>query len=160
MTDFEDRLRQAIERGERRRQTHEDAKRQRQWTEDELKTQHSRQRLEVSEYIEQCIEKLAGYLPGFQTETIYGERGWGAACSRDDFRAQQSGKRSNDYSRLEITVRPLTDYHLIDLAGKATIRNKEAFNRNMFRKIQEVDVSEFTDLIDSWVVEFAELYSG
>jgi|TARA_B100000809_G_C14943465_1_gene461270 hypothetical protein len=160
MTEFEDRLRQAIERGEQRRQHQESAQRQRQWTEDELKTQHSRQRLEISEYIELCLEKLTSYLPGFQTETIYGERGWGAACSRDDFRAQRSGKRSNDYSRLEITVRPFAEYHLIDLAGKATIRNKEAFNRNFFQKIQEVDVPEFTDLIDTWVVEFAELYSG
>lgn len=159
MTDFEDRLKRAIQRGEQRRQTNEDSARQKQWTEDELKNQHSRLRLEISEHIEQCIEKMTGYLPGFQTETIYGERGWGAACSRDDFRAQDSGKRSNDYSRLEITVRPMTEYHVIDLAGKATIRNKEAFRRNFFRKIQDVETSEFRDLIDAWVVEFAELYS-
>ena len=157
--DFDERLQQAIERGKQHKQASREASAQQELSEVELKSLHSRYRLELSEHIEQCIEKLAHHFPGFQTETIFGDRGWGAACSRDDLRIEAPGKRSTDYSRLEITVRPFADYHVIDLVGKATVRNKEAFNRNLFEKIQEADTAEFIKLVDSWALEFAELFS-
>ncbi|MFP6649071.1 MAG: hypothetical protein VB817_06405, partial [Pirellulaceae bacterium] len=143
-----------------RKQSRQDIAKQQQLSEEEMKSLHSRCRLELSEHIEQCIEKLAQHFPGFQTETIYGDRGWGAACSRDDLRIDVPGERSNDFSRLEITIRPFTGSQVIDLAGKATIRNKEAFNRNSFERLQEVDTAEFIRLADTWVVEFAELFSA
>jgi hypothetical protein len=158
--DFDKRLQQAIDRGQQRSQTHQDASEDSQLSEEELKSLHSRYRLKLSEHIEECIAKLAQHFPGFQTETIYGERGWGAACSRDDLRIETPGTRSNDYSRLEITIRPFADYHVLDLAGKATIRNKEAFNRNNFERLQEVDAAEFIKLVDAWVVEFAEIFAS
>ena len=158
--EFDKRLQQAIDRGQQRKQTRQDASEESQLSEEDLKSLHSRYRLELSEHIEECINKLAQYFPGFQTETIFGERGWGAACSRDDLRIEAPGTRSNDYSRMEILIRPFAEYHVLDLAGKATIRNKEAFNRNSFERLQEVDTAEFIRLIDTWVVEFAELFSA
>ena len=158
--EFDKRLQQAIDRGQQRKQTRQDASEESQLSEEDLKSLHTRYRLELSEHIEECINKLAQHFPGFQTETIYGERGWGAACSRDDLRIEAPGTRSNDFSRLEITIRPFADYHVVDLTGKATIRNKEAFNRNSFESIQKVDTSEFIKLVDAWVVEFAEIFAA
>ena len=158
--DLDERLQKAIDRGQRRKQSRRDTSEQKQLSEDELKSLHSRCRLELSNHIEQCTEKLAQHFPGFQTETIYGDRGWGAACSRDDVRIEAPGGRSNDFSRLEITIRPFTGSHVIDLAGKATVRNKEAFNRNIFEKIQQVDSADFIKLIDAWTVEFAEIFAA
>ena len=59
-----------------------------------------------------------------------------------------------------MTIRPFATYHVVDLAAKGTIRNKEVFNRNHFEKIQDVDVTTFRELIDVWVLEFAELYAA
>ncbi len=50
--------------------------------------------------------------------------------------------------------------HVLDLAAKGTIRNKEVFNRNYFEKLQDVDLDKFTEMIDVWVVEYAELYAA
>ena len=59
-----------------------------------------------------------------------------------------------------MTIRPFATYHVVDLAAKGTICNKEVFNRNHFEKIQDVDVTTFRELIDVWVLEFAELYAA
>jgi len=158
--DFDERLQKAIDRGQQHKQSRQDISKQKQLSEEELKSLHSRCRLELSEHIEQCIEKLSQHFPGFQTETIFGDRGWGAACSRDDLRIDAPGNRSSDFSRLEITIRPFTESHVIDLAGKATIRNKELFNRNSFEKIQEANAMDFANLVDAWTVEFAEIFAA
>ena len=77
--------------------------------------------------------------PGYQYETIYGDKGWGGACFRDDLRIA-GGQRTSNYSRLEMTVRPYSpSLHVLELAAKGTIRNKEAFNRNYYEKLEEVD---------------------
>ena len=157
---FDERLQKAIDRGQQRKQSHQDISEQQQLSEEELKSLHSRCRLELSEHIEQCIEKLAQHFPGFQIETIFGDHGWGAACSRDDLRIDAPGNRSSDFSRLEITIRPFTESHVIDLAGKATIRNKELFNRNVFEKIQQANAADFNKLVDTWTVEFAEIFAA
>ena len=157
--DFDQRLKKAMERGQRRGDVAAQAARAKALGEEELKRLHSQLRLQLSEHIEGCVERLAHHFPGFTYETIFGERGWGAACSRDDVRLS-SGRRDNDYSRLEMTIRPFATYHVVDLAAKGTIRNKEVFNRNHFEKIQDVDITTFRELIDVWVLEFAELYAA
>jgi hypothetical protein len=157
--DFEERLQRAIQRGQRRSDSAQQAARAEALSEDELRRRHGQFRLQFSEHIEQCIQKLPHFFPGFQYETIFGERGWGAACSRDDVR-MQSGRRGSDYSRLELTVRPFSTYHVVDLVAKGTIRNKEVFNRTYYEKIAETDAQKFIELIDVWVLEFAELYAA
>lgn len=121
---------------------------------------HSACRLQLSEYIEQRIRQLPNFFPGFRTETLFGERGWGAACSRDDLRLVDGKRRENDYSRLEINVRPYASMPVLDLAAKGTIRNKEVFNRTYFEKLEEVDLDNFVELINVWILEYAELYAA
>ena len=70
------------------------------------------------------------------------------------------GKRNNDYSRLEMTIRPFGSHHVVELVAKGTIRNKEVFNRNYYEKIEDADSAKFAELIDFWVLEYAELYAA
>jgi hypothetical protein len=156
---FEERLQKAIERGERRGLAEAEAARRQAMSEEELKQLHTQYRLHLSEHIERCLQILPLHFPGFRLETIYGERGWGGAVRRDDIRIV-AGKRNDEYSRLEITVRPLSSVMVVDLAGKGTIRNKEAFARNYFEKIEDVDPEKFEQLIDAWVLEYAEMYAA
>ena len=46
------------------------------------------------------------------------------------------------------------------LRGKGTIRNKEAFTRTYFEKIEDADPQKFEQLIDAWVLEYAEMYAS
>ncbi|ASV76783.1 hypothetical protein THTE_4182 [Thermogutta terrifontis] len=159
MSDFEKRLQQAIERGRRRRDMQAEAEARRAMTEQELRSRHSELRLQLTDYIEQCLRKLQEHFPGFQYETVISERGWGAALSRDDIdrRGQPPQRR---YSRIELVVRPLSEYFVLDLAGKATIRDKELFNRSFYQPLNEADLETFKEIIDKWVLEFAEAYAA
>jgi hypothetical protein len=157
--DFEERIEKAIQRGRRRGDARSREEKQKELSEDELKRMHGQARLDLSDHIESCMKRLPNHFPGFRYETVYGERGWGTACSRDDIRIQD-GRRQNDYSRLEMTVRPLTSYFVLELAAKATIRNKEVFNRSHFESIQDADVAKFKELVDIWILEYAELFAA
>lgn len=157
--DFDKRLKKAIHRGQRRgdaaaRKAEADA-----LSEEEAKHLHSQYRLELSEYIENCIRRLPNHFPGFQYETIYGERGWGAACKRDDVRVVARGRRENAYTRLEMTIRPYSALKVLELNAKGTIHNKELFNRQHYEQVVDADPATFLELIDTWVLEFAELYA-
>jgi len=160
MPQFDDRLKKAIERGNRRGDAHEQSSRQKALTEEEYKRLHSQYRLALSEHIEACLHRLPQHFPGFQYEAIYGERGWGAACRRDDFAPGGSGKRTNLYSRIELTIRPYSHLHVIELTAKGTVRNKEIFNRSHFEKLTDVDPDDFIELIDQWVIEYAEMFAA
>jgi hypothetical protein len=105
--DFRERLEDAIQRGERLGEARQRAQAQRTMNEEELKRLHSQYRLELSERIENCLRPLPQYFPGFRYETLVGDRGWGAAVSRDDLQLE-AGKRTNLFSRLEMTVRPFS----------------------------------------------------
>ena len=158
--DFQQRLEKAIERGQRTgnaraRETAEQA-----ISEKELARLHSQYRLELSESIETCLKQLADHFPGFRFETIIDEHGWGAAVSRDDVRVQRGAGRTTYFSRLEMVIRPASSYHVLDLAAKATIRNKEIFNRSHFQRLTEVDLTSFSEMIDLWILEYAELYAA
>ena len=59
-----------------------------------------------------------------------------------------------------MTIRPFSSVHVLDLAAKGTIRNKEVYNRSHFEKLNEVDTDNYVELIDLWVLEYAELYSA
>jgi hypothetical protein len=158
---FEDRLQKAIQRGKRRSHAQEQEKAARAMSQEELKRLHSSYRLQLSEQIEKCVKQLPNYFPGFRFETIYGDRGWGGACSRDDLRVSGQRRRENTYSRLEITVRPYSpNVDVIELVGKGTIRNKEVFNRNFFDRIEEADPEKFAELVNVWVLEYAELFAA
>jgi hypothetical protein len=158
--DFNQRLEKAIERGQRTGSAKARAAEEKALSEKELQRLHRQYCLQLSEYIEGCLKKLADHFPGFRFETIVGQRGWGAGISRDDIRLQKSGRRDSLFSRLEMVVRPISTYFVLDLAAKATIGNKELFNRSHFQRLAEVDATSFTEMIDLWVLEYAELYAA
>jgi hypothetical protein len=158
--DFSERLNKAIERGQKTSDKRAQAEAEKALSEKELQRLHSQYRLELSERIERCLKQLADHMPGFRFESVVGERGWGAAVSRDDAGTRRGSGRRNYFSRLEMTIRPASAYHVLDLAAKATIRNKELFNRSHYQRLTEVDVTSFAELIDIWVLEYAELYAA
>lgn len=157
--DFQQRLQSAIQRGEKRGERLEQSARQSLLTEEECKRLHTKYRLSLSERIERAVDGVAQHFPGFRRETLYGEVGWGAACWRDNLQVD-SGKRSNLYSRLEMTIRPPSSYNVLELKGKGTIANKEIFNRTYFVPLQEVEEDDFARLIDTWAIDYAEFYAA
>jgi hypothetical protein len=158
--DFEERLQKAIERGHQRGEANLRAEKAKTVTEEDLKRLHAQYRLQLSDHIERCIRRLTNHFPGFQFETIYGERGWGAACKRDDLRMARVGKRDSLYSRLEMTVRPVSSLYVLELSAKGTIQNKELYNRTHYEQLGDADPDQFIELIDLWVLEYAELYAA
>lgn len=157
--DFEKRLKHAINKG---RAAKDEELRQnvgKKMSEEELRNLHLKFRLELTDHIDDCQKKLTDHFPGFQFKTLMGEDGWGARITRDDV-SLGAGKKANSlYSRLEMIVRPFTETHIIELVAKATIRNKETFNRSHYQFVGEADIPSFQDLIDIWILEFAEEFS-
>jgi len=147
--EFKSRLESAIARGRKRAEAHASYERQKEMSEEDLKRLHSSHRLALSDRIESAVRGVADHFPGFREESVFGEAGWGSACYRDDLRID-SGRRTNQYSRLELVVRPFSE----------TVMNRELFSRNYFVPIPEADVEEFQQLIDTWAIEYAELYSA
>jgi hypothetical protein len=158
--DFEKRLEKAIERGQRSGAARAEEAARQALNEDELKRLHTQYRLDLSEHIETCIKQLPDHFPGFRYETVMGDRGWGAAVSRDDLVLTHDGGRQSHYSRLEMAIRPYNTYHVLELSAKGTIRNKEVFARSHYQRLTEVDPSMFRELIDLWILEYAELYAS
>jgi hypothetical protein len=157
--DFQQRLEKAIQRGQRSHDAEARARAEQAMGEEGLKRLHSQYRLELSEHIEQCMRQLPQHFPGFRFETLAGSRGWGAAISRDDLKLSD-GRRENLFSRLEVAVRPFMPSHVVELTAKGTIRNKEIYNRNQYHVLSDVDVASFRELIDRWILEYAELYAA
>ena len=157
--DFQQRLDKAVERGQRANTARSQADSAKALSEEECKRLHSQYRLKLSEHIERCVAQLAQHFPGFRQESVVGDRGWGSALSRDDL-SLDGGKRNNYFSRLEVSVRPFSSFHVLDLAAKGTIKNKEVYNRNFYQLLSTAELDTFTDLVDAWVLEYAELFAA
>lgn len=157
--EFKSRLESAIARGRRRAEVSASQERQKEHSEEELKRMHSSHRLALSDRIEAAVKGVADHFPGFREEMVFGEKGWGNACYRDDLRID-AGRRSNQYSRLELVIRPFSDLRVLELKGKGTVMNRELFNRNYFVPIPEAEIEEFEQLVDTWAIEYAELYAA
>jgi hypothetical protein len=168
--DFQERLERAIERGRRMGNARAEEEAQRALTEKELQRLHSQARLALSEHIERCLHQLADRFPGFRFETIVDQRGWGAAISREDLRLRRAGapgyplaghgSRQTCFSRLEMLISPVSASLILDLTAKATVCNREIFSRTHYQRLAELDLPAFTDMIDLWVLEFAERYAA
>ena len=157
--DFNSRLESAIERGKLRAAHSADQQRAKEMSEEELKRLHTSYRLSLSDRIETAVARVADHFPGFRQESLFGEVGWGAACYRDDLNIQ-AGKRTNLFSRLEMMIRPYSNLRVLDLKGKGTVANREVFNRSHFVVVADADPAEFERLIDSWAIEYAEIYAA
>ncbi|MEZ6094653.1 MAG: hypothetical protein R3C03_10520 [Pirellulaceae bacterium] len=152
---FEEQIRNAINRGKQRGDQQREAERAAEMSLEERKNLHGRYRLNLCDHIEKNLEQVTHMIPGFKYETVYGDRGWGGAISRDDVL-----RGGTFYSRLEITVRPLTEQNLLTIIGRGTVRNKEVFNWNHFAEIQEVDDETFQKQVDLWIIQYVEMFSG
>lgn len=159
LMDFQKRLEKAVERGARTSDARHRAEAESAHTEEELRRQHTQIRLQLSDHIESCLKQLSQHFPGFRFELISGDRGWGAAVNRDDL-VLDRGQRGSHFSRLEMFVRPYTTAHVIELAAKGTIHNKEVYNRSQYQRLGQIDITSFQELTDLWVLEFAELYAA
>jgi hypothetical protein len=158
--DFQQRLEKAIQRGARESGARAQEEARRAMSENEVRRLYSQYRLELSERIEQCLRQVADQLPGFRFEIVVNDRGWGAAVSRDDMQILSDRSRRNYFSRLEVVVRPLTPSQVLEMAAKATVRDREIFNRSHYQRLAEVDPSAFHEVMDLWILEFAEIYAA
>ena len=156
--DLRKRLQEAINRGQTRA-THPTGGDPGAMTPEKLKNLHNQFRLELSSYIESVVAQIVDQLPGFNQETLFGDKGWGTAVYRDDLLLTKK-VRDNHYSRLEMFIRPMNDFHILDLATKATIRNREVWNRSVFHPLVEVNLEVYREQINLWAVQFVEQYSA
>ncbi len=157
--DFRERLQKATERGREARSAELRAAAAQALSEEECRRRHSEYRLTLTEHIERCLHELADNYPGFRLETIVDERGWGAAVSRDDM-GVSDGRRVNSFSRLQVVVGPYSKYHVLEIMAKGTVRNKETFSRSHYQRLAEVDLERFRELIEQWVLDYAEMYAA
>lgn len=158
--DFEKRLERAIVRGQHTRDSQGREQSAKAVDQEELRGIHSSARLRLTEHIESCLRKLADHFPGFGFETLVKEEGWGARITRDDLQVGPGRRPESRYSRLVMLISPFTSSHIIELSAKGTVRNKELFNRTHFQYLAEADVDSFSNLIDLWVLEYAEQYAA
>lgn len=157
--DFKERLQRATERGQQAKDAEAAAAAAKAMSEEEWRRLHSRYRRELTEHIESCLKQLAENFPGFNFETVVEEKGWGAAVRRDDLWLN-AGRRDTLFSRLEITVGPFSEYHVLDIQAKGAIRNKENFVRNHYEMLKEADLDSFRQLIEHWTLDYAEQYAA
>lgn len=163
--DFNQRLQQAIERGQKVSDDKDQARVSRALNEDELRKLHGNFRIVFSDHIEHCLRQLADHFPGFECRSVVGEEGWGAEMYRDDLglsagKSQPKTYYSRYYSKLLLVIKPFSSAHIVELAGKGTIRNKEIFSRNQYQRLPDIDTTVMTQTIDQWVLEYAEKYAA
>ncbi len=158
--EFQERLQRAVERGQQARDTRSRVAAAKALSEEESRSLHSQYRLDLSERIGEILGQLVDQFPGFQFESIVGEDGWGAVVNRDDIALSESGQATNLYSRMQILIRPFSEGRIVEMVTKATIRNREVFNRSRYQMLGQVDLESFAENIDLWVLEYAELYSA
>ena len=158
--DFEQRLQKAIDRGERSRTVRDRAEIERQMTAEEIRSRHSSARTDLSDTIETCLHKLSDHFPGFQYQSLIGSDGWGAKVSREDIRLQSGRGSAGLYSRLEMVVTPLGSAPIVEILAKGTIRNREVFHRRHYQRLEELDLTVLQQMIEQWVLEYAEQYAA
>ena len=162
--DFDKRLQQAIQRGQKVSDDQDQARVTRAMGEDELRKLHADYRIKFSDHIEQCLRQLADHFPGFECRIVV-EEGWGAEISRDDLglgagKSQPKSYYSRFLSKLLLVIKPFSSAHIVELSGKGTIRNKEIFSRNQYQRLPDIDTTVMEQTIDQWILEYAEKYAA
>ena len=163
--DFSERLDRAIERGSRLKQTADRKEQVREMSLEQAKELHGDARLQLTSHIEDILKSMCDRFPGFEYEGVYSNDGWGGAIYRDDIALQRTpgsrrGSSRDLYSRYQLHISPLGDVPLIELVAKATIRNRELFNRRHFERLPDADVDSFREMIDLWTLEYAEQFTA
>jgi hypothetical protein len=157
---FDERLQQAIQRGTRTAEKRQGEEARQALSEEQCKRLHSQYRLQLSDHVENCLRRVPQFLPGFQYENVANDRGWGAAVSRDDADLGPGRSRTNVFSRLELVTRPYSSARVLEVLAHGTVRNKEVYNRTHYQPLGEIDIDRFKEMVDAWVLEYAELYAA
>jgi hypothetical protein len=157
--EFRERLQRATLRGQQARDAKAREAAAKALSEAECQRLHRDYRGVLNDHIERCLKQLAENFPGFDYEDIANERGWGGAVRRDDL-ALVGGRRENLFSRLELVVSPHNQYHVLDISAKGAVRNKENFVRNHYQLLKDADLDAFRNLIEQWVLDYAEQYAA
>jgi hypothetical protein len=157
--EFRERLQKASERGRQARAAKLSEAAAKALSEEECRRLHSNYRLTLMESIEKYLHDLADNFPGFRLEAIIDETGWGSVAKRDDITIS-NGRRENAFSRLRIVVSPYNEYHVLEIVAKGTVRNKEAFIRNHYQRLEDADMESFHELVELWVLDYAEMYAA
>lgn len=157
--DFTKRLESAIERGKQAADQQASTQRKREQTEEELRERHSEYRRHLCNKIEKSINQLADHFPGFRSESVYDEEGWGSAAYRENLHIED-GRRETKFSRFQLVVRPCSDLLVLDIKGKGTVNNREVFNRAHYCKLVDVEIADFEKCVESWSIHFAEIYAS
>lgn len=158
--DFDQQLKNAIERGTRSRDAQSQAVLAAAMSAEEQKQRHATLRLAISEEIEDRLRKLGDHFPGFEYTTVVGEEGWGARITRDDLRLKPGKSTESLYSRLEMLVPPKGSTPILELVAKGTIRNREVFSRRHYQYLNEAALTDFSAMISLWTVEYAEQFAA
>ena len=158
MSEFEERLKKAIARGESKAESLLSEEQRKKQEAEEHKLLHAKYRLELTERIESVVKKMIDMFPGFRYKSVFGETGWGSACTRDDLFIDK-GVRSNKFSRFEMVVRPINEFFVLDLQAKGTIADRELLTRAFYPPLGQVDIERFYKAVDDWAVAYAELYA-
>lgn len=159
ISDFKNRLQKAIQKGQEAGAADGASRNADAAAEEELRQIHAHLRNEISEHIETCLRQLCDHFPGFDYSTVLNEDGWGARISRDDIRLGRSTTK-NEYSRLEVLVRPFNDTHILEVATKGTIRNRESLNRTNYRFLKDATADVLKEVVNGIALEFAEQFSA
>ena len=69
----------------------------------------------------------------------------GARGSVGTIRVRVSGKPESAYTRFEMVIKPFSDAHIIEVASKGTIRNRETLKRNHYQFLTEADVDSLQE---------------
>jgi len=158
MSEFEERLKKAIARGESKAESLLSEEQRKKQEAEEHKLLHAKYRLELTERIESVVKKMIDLFPGFRYKSVFGETGWGSACTRDDLFIDK-GVRSNKFSRFEMVVRPINEFFVLDLQAKGTIADRELLTRAFYQPLGQVEIERFYKAVDDWAVAYAELYA-
>jgi hypothetical protein len=158
MSEFEERLKKAIARGASRAESLQSEEQRKRQEAEEYKRLHTKYRLDLTERIESVVKKMIDMFPGFRYQSVFGESGWGSACTRDDLVIER-GVRSNKYSRFEMVVRPINEFYVLDLQVKGTIADRELLTRAFYQPLGQVDIERFYKSVDDWAIAYAELYA-
>ncbi len=159
MSEFDERLKQAVVRGTNRAESVQTAAERKRLEAEEFKRSHSNLRLALTDRIETVVKKIIDLFPGFRYHSVFGEAGWGSACMRDDLVIER-GQRSNKFSRFEIVVKPVNEFFVLDIQAKGTIAERELLTRSYYQQLGQVEIERFERAIDDWALAYAELYAA
>jgi hypothetical protein len=158
--DFGERLHRAVERGKQRRLAADRQQELAQLTEEESKALHAKSRVELADYLEMCLNKIADQFPGFDVQSVLSPEGFGAKLVRDDLRRRPGRDLAHEYSHFEVIIRSYSPTRILEIVCRGAIANKEVLSRSYYQPLQQLDLDVFQSQVDQWALEYAEKYAA